>query len=39
MTIQRRFTIEEARAIGGQVSVNQSDFDFEEFRRGLKIEL
>lgn len=39
MATKRRFTIEEARAIGSQLGINQSDFDFEEFRRGLEVEL
>jgi hypothetical protein len=39
MTTKRKFTIEEARAIGGRLGIHQSDFDFEEFRRGLEVEL
>jgi len=39
MVTKRKFTIEEARAIGGQLGVNQSVVDFAEFRRELKIEL
>jgi hypothetical protein len=36
---KRKFTIEEARTMGGQLGVNQSVVDFAEFRRELKIEL
>ena len=39
MNPKRKFTIEEAREIGGQLGVKQSDYDFEEFRRGLEVEL
>jgi hypothetical protein len=39
MNPKRKFTIEEARKIGGQLGVNQGDFDFEQFRRGLEVEL
>ena len=39
MATKRKFTIEEAREIGDQLGVNQGDFDFEEFRRGLEVEL
>lgn len=39
MKPKRTFTIEEARKIGDQLGVDQGDFDFEEFRRGLEVEL
>jgi hypothetical protein len=39
MATKRKFTIEEAREIGNQLGVNQGDFNFEEFRRGLEVEL
>src|SRR5512134_1213494 len=39
MATKRKFTIEEARKIGGQLGIQQSDFNFEEFRRGLEVEL
>jgi hypothetical protein len=39
MATKRKFTIEEAREIGGQLGVDQNDLDFEEFRRGLEVEL
>ena len=39
MNPKRKFTIEEAREIGGQLGVHQGDFDFEQFRRGLEVEL
>ena len=39
MNSKRKFTLEEARAIGGQLGIHQPDIDFEEFRRGLEVEL
>ncbi|CAG0963560.1 hypothetical protein GPROT1_00998 [Gammaproteobacteria bacterium] len=39
MNPKRKFTIEEARAIGGQLGIDQVNFNFEEFRRGLEVEL
>lgn len=39
MNPKRKFTLEEARAIGGQLGIDQPDFNFEEFRRGLEVEL
>jgi hypothetical protein len=39
MQPKRKFTIEEPRAIGGQLGVNQSVVDFAQFRRELQIEL
>ena len=39
MNPKREFKIEEAREIGDQLGVDQGDFDFEEFRRGLEVEL
>ena len=39
MTTKHKFTIEEPRAMGGQLGVNQSVVDFAEFRRELKLEL
>ena len=39
MNPKRKFRIEEAREMGGQLGVNQSVVDFAEFRRELKIEL
>ena len=39
MNPKRKFTIEEARKIGSQLGVDQGNFDFEEFRRGLEVEL
>jgi hypothetical protein len=39
MTTKHKFTIEEPRAMGGQLSVNQRVVDFAEFRRELKLEL
>jgi hypothetical protein len=39
MATKRKFTIEEARKIGRQLGITQNDFNFEEFRRGLEVEL
>jgi Protein of unknown function (DUF5661) len=36
---KRKFAIEEAGKMGGQLGVNQSVVDFAEFRRELKTEL
>ncbi len=39
MNSKRKFTLEEARAIGGQLGIDQVGFNFDEFRRGLEVEL
>ena len=39
MNAKRKFTIEEARTIGSQLGIDQAGFNFEEFRRGLEVEL
>ena len=39
MNAKRKFTIEEARTIGGQLGIDPAGFNFEEFRRGLEVEL
>lgn len=39
MTAKRRFSIEEARAIGARLGVNWRLIDPEQFRRGLEVEL
>lgn len=39
MNPKRKFTIEEARKIGSQLGIDQTGFNFEEFRRGLEVEL
>jgi hypothetical protein len=39
MATKHQFTIEEPRAMGGQLGVNQRVVDFTEFRRELKLEL
>jgi hypothetical protein len=39
MAAQRKFTIEEPRAMAGQLGVNQRVIDFAEFRRELQLEL
>jgi hypothetical protein len=36
---KHRFSSEEARAIGDQLGVAWGNFDLEEFRRGLEVEL
>ena len=36
---KHKFIIEEPRAMGGQLGVNQSVVDFAEFRRELQLEL
>jgi hypothetical protein len=39
MTAKRRFSLEEARAIGTRLGLNWSLIDPEQFRRGLEVEL
>lgn len=39
MTTKRKFAIAEAREIGALLGVDSGGFDFEEFRRGLEVEL
>lgn len=39
MTSKPRFTVEDARRIGGQLGVDWKDFDVEQFRMGLDVEL
>ena len=39
MQPKRKFSIEEPRALGSQLGVNQSVVDFAEFRRELQLEL
>jgi len=39
MNPKRKFTIEEARKISSQLGIDQTGFNFEEFRRGLEVEL
>ncbi|CAG0932553.1 hypothetical protein TFLX_02636 [Thermoflexales bacterium] len=39
MQPKRKFSVEEPRAIGGQLDVKQSVVDFAEFRRELQLEL
>ena len=33
------FTVEQARAIGEQLGIDWKDFDVEQFRRGMDVEL
>ena len=39
MTIEKRFTIEEAKNIGEKIGIDWSKFDVEQFRMGLDVEL
>jgi len=39
MTTNKRFTVEEAQAIGEELGIDWQDFDVEQFRRGLEVEL
>ena len=39
MTGKRRFDLEEARALGASVGIDWTQFDAEQFRRGLEVEL
>ena len=39
VTGKRRFDLEEARALGTSVGIDWSEFDAEQFRRGLEVEL
>lgn len=39
MSTKQHFTAEQARAIGEQLGVDWSDFDVEQFRMGLDVEL
>jgi hypothetical protein len=39
MATKQHFTAEQARAIGEQLGVDWSDFDVEQFRMGLDVEL
>lgn len=37
--MKKEFTTEEARKIGEQIGINFSEFDIEQFRMGLGVEL
>jgi hypothetical protein len=39
MDSQRQISTEEARSIGGQLGINWTQIDLEQFRRGLEVEL
>ena len=39
MTTSRRFTTEEAERIGAALGIDWSEFDIEQFRMGLDVEL
>jgi hypothetical protein len=39
MKSQKNFTIEEAKSIGGQLGIKWDNFDVDQFRRGMDVEL
>jgi hypothetical protein len=39
MTIEKHFTVEEAKRIGEQLGLDWSKFDVEQFRMGMDVEL
>lgn len=39
MTTLKRFSAEEAKQIGDTIGINWNQFDLEQFRRGLEVEL
>jgi len=39
MSAKKSFTAEEAKAIGGQLGIDWSKWDVEQFRRGMDVEL
>ena len=39
MTTKKYFTAEEAKAIGKQLGIDWSEFDVEQFRMGMDVEL
>ena len=39
MNAKRRFSSQEAKEIGDRLGLDWGDFDLEEFRRGLEVEL
>jgi hypothetical protein len=39
VTSKRRFDLEEARVVGTSLGVDWAEFDAEQFRRGLEVEL
>jgi hypothetical protein len=39
MTTRRRFSAEQARAIGARLGIAWTDVDLEQFRRGLEVDL
>ncbi len=36
---EKKFSAEEAREIGGKIGIDWSEFDVEQFRRGMDVEL
>lgn len=39
LTTLKRFSAEEAKQIGDTIGINWNQFDLEQFRRGLEVEL
>lgn len=39
MTPQKRFTAEEAKKVGESIGIDWSNFDIEQFRMGMDVEL
>ena len=39
MASKRRFNLEEARVLGASIGIDWTEFDAEQFRRGLEVEL
>lgn len=39
MSTKKRFTVDEAKQIGDAIGIDWSEFDVEEFRTGLDVEL
>lgn len=37
--MKKEFTLDEARRIGDQIGINFDQYDLDEFRRGLAVEL
>ncbi len=39
MSAKKHFTAEEAKKVGGELGIDWSKFDVEQFRRGMDVEL
>jgi len=37
--MSKKFSVEEAKQIGAQIGINFNEFDIEQFRRGLEVEM